>query len=184
MGLMSTQKQGGHRPQLITEADNRLIQAVENGLPICHRPYRQLAQQLGCTEQAVIARLRQLIDCGLIKRFGVVVRHRELGYRANGMVVWDVPDAEVSHLGRRIAEFSCVTLSYRRPRRLPEWPYNLFTMVHGHNREQVIEKVAEIVNACALHHIAHEILFSTRRFKQRGASYRRAQTPGLEVVGP
>lgn len=183
MGLINSKlRQNEQRPLLITERDSRLIRAVESGLPISSHPYSDIARQLGWSEKAVIARLRQLIDCGMIKRFGVVVRHRELGYRANGMVVWDVPDDEVSMLGHRIAEFSCVTLSYRRPRHLPQWPYNLFTMVHGQNREQVTEKVAEIVRECGLQHIPHEILFSTRRFKQRGASYSRPQLPALESV--
>lgn len=182
MGLNKVQTESGHRPLVITGTDNRLIRAVENGLPVSQRPYLEIARQLGWTEQAVIARLQQLINRGLIKRFGVVVRHRELGYHANGMVVWDIPDDRVSVLGRCIAEFSCVTLSYRRPRRLPDWPYNLFTMVHGHNREQVEEKVEEIVQRCGLQHFPHEILFSTRRFKQRGASYSRPQAATLEVV--
>ena len=70
-----------------------------------------------------------------------------------------------------LGKYDCVTLSYRRPRRLPDWPYNLFTMVHGCNREEVTQKVEEIVENCALQDIEHDILFSTRRFKQRGASY-------------
>jgi len=94
-----------------------------------------------------------------------------LGYTANGMVVWDVPDDKASELGTCIGRFSCVTLSYRRPRRLPDWPYNLFTMVHGRNRDEVRMNVEEIVNSCGLQDINHTILFSTRRFKQRGASY-------------
>ena len=160
------------------------MQALQNGLPVCHRPYLEIAQQMGCSEEAVLSRLQKLIDCGLIKRYGVVVRHRELGYRDNGMVVWDIPDADVSALGQRIAEFPCITLSYRRPRHLPHWPYNLFTMVHGHNRDQVKEKVEEIVQQCGLLHIPHQILFSTRRFKQRGASYSRDKGSCLKLVKP
>ena len=155
----------------LSAEDRALIKIVQSGLPVVSRPYADIAQRLSTTEQDVIERLQKLINDGLIKRYGVVVRHRELGYRANGMVVWDVPDDRVSKLGSCIGKLSCVTLSYRRPRRLPDWPYNLFTMVHGRNREEVKQKVEEIVETCGLQDIDHNILFSTRRFKQRGASY-------------
>jgi len=157
-------------PQL-TAADRELIKLVQYGLPVVSRPFQEIAERLSTTEPEVIERLQALIRTGVIKRFGVVVHHRELGYRANGMVVWDVPDDRVSELGTCIGRFSCVTLSYRRPRCLPDWPYNLFTMVHGRNREEVKQRVAEIIEACGLHNISHTILFSKRRFKQRGAHY-------------
>ena len=155
----------------LTENDRALIKAVERGLPIVSRPYAEIASQLQTTEQDVITRLQHLIEHGAIKRYGVVVRHKELGYNANGMVVWNIPDDQVDELGMCIGQFSCVTLSYRRPRRLPDWPYNLFTMVHGSNRDEVREKIKEIINSCGLQNIEHDVLFSTRRFKQRGASY-------------
>jgi len=167
----------------ISAEDRALIRAVEHGLPIVSRPYASIAQQLGTTESNIINRLGRLIDNGAIKRYGVVVRHRELGYRANGMVVWDVPDHEVSRLGQCIGRFPCVTLSYRRPRRPPEWPYNLFTMVHGRDREEVTRKVREIVESCGLYDFSHTILFSTRRFKQRGAQYSQpaARKPDIKL---
>ena len=158
-------------PVQLSAEDRALIKIVQRGLPIVSRPYADIAERLATTEQDVIQRLQRLVNDGSIKRYGVVVRHRELGYKANGMVVWDVPDTRVSELGSCIGRFTCVTLSYRRPRRLPDWPYNLFTMVHGRNREEVEQKVKEIVDSCGLQDINHTILFSTRRFKQRGASY-------------
>ena len=158
--------------------DRALIKIVQRGLPIVSRPYADIAERLSTTEQDIIQRLQKLISNGSIKRYGVVVRHRELGYKANGMVVWDVPDDRVGELGSCIGRFSCVTLSYRRPRRLPDWPYNLFTMVHGHNREEVRQKVEEIIETCGLQEIDHTILFSTRRFKQRGASYTAPKNAG------
>lgn len=155
----------------ITVEDRALIKAVEQGLPIVSRPYAEVAEKLNISEQDVISRLQWLMDNDAIKRYGVVVRHKELGYTANGMVVWNVPDDKVEELGICIGKDACVTLSYRRPRRLPEWPYNLFTMIHGCNREEVTKRVEEIVKKYGLQKISHTILFSTRRFKQRGASY-------------
>lgn len=160
----------------MTSEDRALIKAVESGLPVTSRPYADIAKQLNTTEELVISRLQQLMDNGAIKRYGVVVRHKELGYTANGMVVWDIPDDRVEELGICIGNYDCVTLSYRRPRRLPDWPYNLFTMVHGSCREEVSQKVEEIAEKCGLQNISHTILFSTRRFKQRGASYTQKST--------
>lgn len=166
----------------ITTDDRALIKAVQRGLPISSRPYAEIAEQLGTTELDVISRLQQLMDKGAIKRYGVVVRHKELGYTANGMVVWDIPDDRVDEIGMCIGKYSSVTLSYRRPRRLPEWSYNLFTMIHGSDREEVTKKVEEIVNSCGLQDIKHTILFSTRRFKQRGASYSPEQTQAKKAA--
>jgi DNA-binding Lrp family transcriptional regulator len=82
----------------------------------------------------VLGRIGRWLEEGAIKRFGVVVRHHELGFRANAMLVHDIPDERVSDIGRALAEEPAVTLCYRRPRRLPDWPYNLFCMIHGRER--------------------------------------------------
>lgn len=149
-----------------------LIAAIQSGLPLVARPYRAIAKQLGCSEYGVIERLRQLLASGVIKRLGVVVRHHELGYRANAMVVWDVPDERIDTLGEQIGRQDCVTLCYQRPRRLPDWPYNLFCMVHGRDREAVSRCVEAMVDGLDLRALDRAVLFSGRRFKQRGARYR------------
>ncbi len=155
-------------PQL----EQSLIAAIEQGLPLVAKPYAAIAEQIGCSEQEVIAGLQRLKARGDIKRFGVVVRHRKLGYSANGMVVWNIPDADVRRLGECMGKYPFVTLCYRRPRHLPDWPYNLFTMVHGKNQQEVQRKTQLLVEQCGLQAIDHEILFSSRCFKQRGARYK------------
>ncbi|MCG8356016.1 MAG: AsnC family protein [Kiloniellales bacterium] len=156
----------------VTEAhDLDLIAALQDGLPLVPRPYACLGQRIGLSEAEVIARLRGLIDRGVIRRFGVIVRHRALGYRANAMVVWDLPEAEVGAAGARLAALPYVTLCYRRPRRLPDWPYNLFCMIHGTDRDEVLCQVAAAARDCGLEKAMREVLFSTRCFKQRGARY-------------
>ena len=155
--------------------EKSLIEALSQGLPLVSRPYEAIAKQIGSTESRVIEGIQQIIQRGDIKRFGVVVRHRELGYRANGMVVWDIPDGRVEELGHCIGQYACVTLCYQRPRRLPDWPYNLFSMIHGQDRTSVIQKVNFIVEQCGIQNFAHEILFSGRCFKQRGARYPQQQ---------
>lgn len=157
----------------INEKDEALISLIQTGLPFSSTPYADLGKEIGMTEGEVISRLKKLNESKIIKRFGVVVRHHELGYRANAMTVWDIDDTKIKTLGACMGGFDFVTLCYRRPRRLPEWPYNLFTMIHGKNREHVLSNIELLVNQCGLKAVNHEVLFSTKRFKQRGAIYRK-----------
>ncbi len=155
----------------LSVTDLRLLAAIQDGLPLDPRPYARVAETVGLSEDEVIARLDRLACEGVIRRFGVVVRHHELGYRANAMVVWDVPAGQVRDAGRRLARLPFVTLCYRRPRRLPGWPYNLFCMIHGRDRAKVEALVEEASAAAGLDGLSREILFSRKRFKQRGARY-------------
>lgn len=148
--------------------DRRLIAALQPGLALVPHPFALLAEECGMPEPALVERLAEWLDDGCIKRFGVVVRHHELGYRANAMVVFDVPDAEVSAVGQRLAREAGVTLCYRRRRHLPHWRHNLFCMVHGRSRDEVAP-VIERLSRVAGHPC--EALFSLRRFKQCGAKY-------------
>ena len=154
------------------DTDARLIAAIQGGLPLSARPYAEIGAGIGLSEAEVIARIADLHAKGTIKRLGVVVRHHELGYSANAMVVWDVPDNRVAALGHCLGGFDFVTLCYRRPRRLPDWPYNLFCMIHGKDRQAVLDQVEFMVTRCDLQDIPRHVLFSKRRFKQRGAVYR------------
>lgn len=163
---------------VLDERDQALITLIQTGLPLSSTPYADLGKSLGMDEEEVLERLKCLFENKVIKRFGVVVRHHELGYRANAMVVWDLPDEIVSEMGRCMGQFGFVTLCYRRPRRLPEWPYNLFTMIHGQDRDDVQDNVQLLVENCGLNDIEHKVLFSTRRFKQRGAIYRKTGIKG------
>lgn len=148
-----------------------IVHALQEGLALTPRPFARIAERLGIDEETVLAVVRQLQTTGAIKRFGVVVRHHELGFRANAMVVWDVPDEAVDAAAKRLADDPAVTLCYRRPRRPPSWPYNLFCMIHGLNRESVQSKIAALRSADDLQNLRYAVLFSRRRFKQRGAVY-------------
>ncbi len=161
----------GGGPCIRDAAERRLIEAVQSGFPLVPRPYRQIGRRIGMTETEIIEGLRSLLARGVVKRIGVVVRHHELGYGANVMVVWDVPETEVSELGRRLGAMECVTLCYRRERRLPEWPYNLYCMIHGRSRAAVLAQIEQVTEHCGLRDKPRELLFSCRRFKQRGAMY-------------
>jgi len=158
-------------PALADPIEAALVAAVQGGLPLSPRPYAVIADALDLDEAEVLVRLARLIGSGTIKRFGVVVRHQELGYRANAMVVWALPEGRVGEVGRRLGGLPFVTLSYRRPRRLPDWPYNLFTMIHGRDRAAVLALIEEAKERCGLQGIECAALFSGQRFKQRGARY-------------
>jgi len=164
----------------LSEQDLRLLAAIEDGLPLVRRPYLEIGRRCGLTEEGVIAALKRMLEGGVIKRFGVVVRHHELGYKHNAMVVWDIPDGRVDEVGACFATFDFITLCYQRPRRLPGWPYNLFCMVHGKERQTVLDQVSELADACGARGTIHEILFSKRRFKQRGAVYGKRSEPQPE----
>jgi siroheme decarboxylase len=152
-------------------SDSSLIAAIQTGLPLVERPYAAIAEQLGRSEESVIGKIAELQRTGIIRRFGVVVRHHELGFRANAMVVWDVHDNQVNTIGEKLSAEDKVTLCYQRPRALPRWPYNLFSMVHGKDRQAVMDYVSELAARLGLASIPHELLFSRQRFKQRGARY-------------
>ncbi len=151
--------------------DRALLDAIRDGLPLVSSPYAAVGARIGQSEREVIRRLERLIAGGIIKRFGVVVRHRELGYGANAMVVWDVPDRRAAKLGRRLAARDSVTLCYRRARSLPAWPYNLYCMIHGRDRAAVRACIDRLIEQCGLYGLPYAVLFSRRRFKQRGANY-------------
>ena len=152
----------------LSSEQRRLVAALQPGLPLVARPFATLGQRIGMTEAEVISIIADWQKSGVVKRLGVVVRHHELGYTANAMVVFDVPDATVSTVGTRLAGEQGVTLCYRRERHLPQWPYNLYCMVHGRPREEVLPVVERL---CRVAGHPCEVLFSTRRFKQRGARY-------------
>jgi DNA-binding Lrp family transcriptional regulator len=149
----------------------QLRRQLELGLPVTPRPYQMLADMTGLSEPEVMAAVRQWQDMGLIKRLGLVVRHRTLGYTANAMVVWDIPDEQVQELGQAMARAPFVTLCYQRPRRLPGWPYNLFCMIHGVDRQRVLDQLATLIAEHGLEQTPHAVLFSTKAYRQRGGRY-------------
>ena len=165
---------GAHRVE-VSAADRQLIAALEGGLPLVPAPYAAIADAAGVSEAYVQVRLADWLNRGVIKRLGVVVRHRQLGYVANAMCVWDVPDAPdagtADALGEALAREAGVTLCYRRERALPEWRYNVFCMLHGRGRATVEARLAELRVAHGLDCYPSAVLFSRRAFKQCGARY-------------
>jgi DNA-binding Lrp family transcriptional regulator len=152
----------------LAEEESRLVRAVSPGFRLVAEPFKDLA---GMPEGEAIRLLQRMLDDGRIRRIGAIVRHRRLGYEANAMVVWDVPDREAGALGRRLAADRAVTLCYRRARVLPRWPYNFYCMVHGRERARVAQDIERLTVEHGLERYDREVLFSTRCFSQKAASY-------------
>lgn len=157
----------------IAKEDMPLAALVEAGLPLVAQPFAVWAQTLGWAETQVLDRLQQWLTQGLLRRFGVIVRHHELGFDANAMTVFNVPDDHVDACGAMLASCPEVTLAYQR-KRAPQWPYNLYCMVHGRDRATVLAHIERLTQHCGLGQMPREILFSRRRFKQIGARRFRA----------
>ena len=152
----------------LDEIDRLIVVATQSGLPLEPQPYHAVAQQLGISAEEVMARMRRMIENGMIRRIGVVPNHYALGYKENGMTVWDVPDEQIDALGKKIGDLEFVSHCYHRPRHLPDWPYNFFAMVHGHDRAKVEEFVRHIAGLIGDADRGHEILYSTRILKKTG----------------
>lgn len=152
----------------LDETDRRIILATQAGLPLTPRPYHAIAEQLGLDADDVMERLRAMQNRGVIRRLGAVPNHYRLGYRANGMTVWDVPDDKIDELGKRVGQLDFVSHCYHRPRHLPDWPYNLFAMVHGRTRDDVERQAEQIATLLGAHCRSHTILYSTRILKKTG----------------
>ena len=153
---------------LFEEWEVRLIRALSRPLPLTPRPYAAVAESVGISEEQVIERVRAWCADGTIRRFGARVRHRRLGYTANGMSVWDVPDERTDAVGAVMAGHAEVSHCYVRPRR-PGWPYNMYAMVHGQTREEVDDVVARIASATGLSD--YRVLFSVRELKKSAPRY-------------
>lgn len=154
------------------DLDRRLILAVQEGLPLVSRPYAAVAERIGTDETTVRNRLAAMLETGIIRRIGAVPNHYAIGYTANGMSVWDIDDQVIDAVGKRIGTLKFVTHCYRRPRHLPNWPYNLFAMVHAVSRDAAMEQVTHIAelikqefpDACR----QHDVLFSNGILKKTG----------------
>ena len=150
----------------------RSLRAIlEQGLPHVAQPYLAIAEQIGASQAQVLAQVSQWQEEGLIKRFGVVVKHRKLGFNANAMVVWNIADEQIDSVAQLLSSCEEVSLCYRRPRRLPDWPYNLFCMIHGTNRQVVLAQIEAMTEKHSLQAVQKDILFSFKAYKQQGARY-------------
>jgi DNA-binding Lrp family transcriptional regulator len=152
----------------LDETDLAIMRATQAGLPLTPRPYQQIAEQLGLTAQIVMARMAAMQEHGIIRRIGAVPNHYKLGYRFNGMTVWNIPDDVIDELGQKVGQLEFVSHCYHRPRHLPEWPYNLFAMVHGKSQAEVDRQIRQIADLLSDANLGCEVLYSTKILKKTG----------------
>ncbi|MBP8022941.1 MAG: Lrp/AsnC family transcriptional regulator, partial [Azonexus sp.] len=157
--------------QSLSAQQKTILARLQEGLPLVSAPYHHMAADCALPETKFVQQLTDWLAVGAISRLGVVVRHRELGFAANAMLVHDIPDHAVDAVAAQLAQEDAVTLCYRRPRHLPQWPYNLFCMIHGQCRSAVEAAITALRARHALHDTAHAVLFSRQCFKQTGARY-------------
>lgn len=156
----------------LDEIDRSIIVATQDGLPLAPDPYGVVADALGLPAELVIERLAAMQQDGIVRRIGVVPNHYALGYKFNGMTVWDVADDDVEEAGARMCALGFVSHCYQRPRRLPHWPYNLFAMIHARDEDKAEGLVAELAAALGPLDRGHRVLFSTRILKKTGLRLR------------
>lgn len=148
--------------------DRRLIVATQAGLPLVPRPYHVVAESLGVPVEQVMERLEALRQSGALRRIGAVPDHYALGYRFNGMTVWDVAEQDIERAGAIVAALPFVSHCYQRPPRPPAWPYSLFAMVHTRDEAGALDKVAAIAQSLGGLSRGHDVLFSARILKKTG----------------
>ncbi len=150
------------------DLDRRIITATQSGLPLVKEPYQAIAKQLNIEPELLKQRMQIMLEQGQIRRIGAVPNHYKLGYKANAMSVWNVPDDKIAELGKQLGALSFVSHCYERPRFLPEWPYNLFAMLHGKSKEEVTEKVQQVIQLLGENCAGYELLYSKQILKKTG----------------
>lgn len=148
--------------------DLALMRATQAGLPLVAQPYQHLARQLGISTEQVMARLKAMQEQGVIRRIAAVPNHYKLGYRFNGMSVWNIPDDAIDSCGLRVGQLPFVSHCYHRPRQPPEWQYNLFAMLHGKSQIEIEQQLQLIAELLGEFNQGYEVLYSTKILKKTG----------------
>jgi siroheme decarboxylase len=162
----------------VPPAEQSLAALAERGLSLVQRPFDLWAAELGWSSSAVLDTLKRWKTVGTLRRFGMVVRHHDVGFSANAMTVIQAPQDQADALGQALAAQPGVTLAYQRETD-PRWPYNLYFMVHGRERAAAEQLVTQALAASGTAGLPHHSLFSLRRFKQTGGRYFGAARPEL-----
>jgi len=153
---------------MLSEQEKELVRELQKGLPLVSRPFKDIADRLNVSEEEVIARVKDFLSRGIIRRFGAVVKHQDVGYVANAMTVWPVPEERIIEVGRMMASFPEVSHCYNRPS-APGWPYTLYTVIHG-KKEQECRSIADKISSFT-GITGYRILFSTAELKKSSMEY-------------
>ena len=153
---------------MVDELDRKIIARLCGDLGDALDPYGEIAAEFRITTEELLERVRRYREAGMLRRIGAILKHQQAGFTANGMSVWNVPDEQVARVGEIMARQPEVTHSYERPR-LPDWPYNVFAMIHGHSEAECRAVAARIAAEAGI--ADYDILFSVREFKKTSMVY-------------
>lgn len=152
----------------IDDIDRQIIAATQTGLPLTPKPYQTIANSLGISDEVVMQKILAMQEQGIIRRIAAVPNHYRLGYKFNGMTVWNIEDKYIDEMGKRIGQLNFVSHCYHRPRHLPEWSYNLFAMIHSKTEEGVKRQQQIIADLLGQYNLGQDVLYSTRILKKTG----------------
>jgi len=153
---------------MFDELDQKLIQIIQSDIPLTPDPYGDIAMEIGCSKTEVIKRLQSYSQSGILKRISAVLHHRDAGYQFNGMLVCIISEDKIENVGRTLAAIPQISHCYER-KTDPQWPYNLYGMVHGHTQEEVEQVVSNFVRKMQIQQ--YLILFSTEELKKTSMKY-------------
>ncbi len=148
--------------------DKMIVRKLQNDIPLCSNPFTILSKEIGISERQLLKRIREMKKIGIIRRFGATLYHRRIGFKANAMVVWQVPKEQVEVVGKIMASFSEVSHCYQRST-CSKWPYNMFIMVHGKSSLECEKVVAKISAATGIK--KYKLLYSTAELKKSSMKY-------------
>lgn len=153
---------------MIQALDKAIIAALQHDFPVTPQPYREIAARLGITEGELLERIRYYQQIGHIRKIGAVLRHREVGFTANVMCVWQVPEEQVEEIGKLFAQHPAVSHCYARPA-FPQWPHNIYTMIHGRSSAQCEAFIQELAAQSGIKE--YKLLYSVRELKKSSMRY-------------
>ncbi|MTI81977.1 MAG: Lrp/AsnC family transcriptional regulator [Firmicutes bacterium] len=153
---------------MLTEMDKNIVKELQAGLPLVPRPFAELGSRFGLTEQEMLDKIDELKEKGYLRRIGAALRHQRVGFKANAMIVWQVPEDKAKKVGDKFAAHPEVTHCYQRKTH-QNWPYNLYTMIHRQTREECHQLAEEM--AQAVEYTDYKLLFSTKELKKSSMTY-------------
>jgi siroheme decarboxylase len=156
------------KAEKISEVDREYIRQLQKDIEITKEPFKSITENVGITSAELFNKIKEYESIGIMRRFAAILRHRQAGFTANGMIVWKVPEEEVDEKGVKIASFPQVSHCYRRPV-YPDWEFNLFSMIHSRTIEAAEKIAKEISTVIGVE--TYKILFSSREFKKERVKY-------------
>jgi DNA-binding Lrp family transcriptional regulator len=153
---------------MLTKLEKRIIASIQDDIAIKERPYLEIAKNLGISQEALLEKLKDLCNRGIIRRFGATIRHQKSGFEANAMAAWEVDEDRIDKVGKILASFSQVSHCYRR-NPTDNWPYNLYTMIHSKDEKSCQEIVRKMSDKASVN--TYILLFSRKELKKTSMKY-------------